>query len=227
MKKMIVLTLAALVCCTACFVQAQEPKEGEGKELKLNKVNYVSAASIQFKKELGVPFPGLLTLGVRIEQAAKDSDPVGLIAAGLELKAAETAAGKTAANYKADDVIKRGFNAATLRGDVAELKGVKALLPDKAEAIDKAIKAAEASDGEEPRGNIYLTVINHHDETLHIYADERFVASVGKLNWKKKGETFRIHVHHPVCVEVRCADDGEILWEVHEVSSGYYTAHIH
>ncbi|GHT41026.1 hypothetical protein FACS189454_00070 [Planctomycetales bacterium] len=223
MKKMIVFTLAALACCANCFVQAQEPKEGEGTELKLNKVNYVSAASIPFKKELGVAFPGLLTIGTRIELAAKDSDPVGLIAAGLELKAAETAAGKTAANYKADDVIKRGFNAAILRSDVTELKGVKALLPDKAEAIDKAIKAAEASKGEEPRGNVVVTVVNHHGECLNVFFDEQLVGHVEAY----RKQTFRKHTHHPICVEVRCESDGSIEWERHDVINGYWTAHIH
>ncbi|GHT43939.1 hypothetical protein FACS189454_00090 [Planctomycetales bacterium] len=162
MKKMIVLTLAAFVCCANCFANAQEAKENEGKEIKLTKVNYISATLIPFKKELGIAFPGLLTLGTRIELAARDNDPVALIAAGLELKAAETAAGKTAANYKADDVIKRGIELAMERNEVTELKGVKSLLPDN-ETIAKALKVAEASKDESARATP-LTLKKHAEK---------------------------------------------------------------
>ncbi|GHT41030.1 hypothetical protein FACS189443_2220 [Planctomycetales bacterium] len=211
----------------------QENAADLGQELKLAQVNYISAVSIPFKKELGVPFPGLLTLGVRIELAARDNDPVGLIATGLELKAAETAAGKTAANYKADDVIKRGFDMAVLRSDVTELKGVKALLPDKAETIDKAIKVAEARKNEETRTPPRtIFVENYLDERLAFVVDGRIVGYVepSQNQIKKPNHSnrrkFTFHIPAPVDIEIRSADDGRILWEHRDVGYGSFFVRI-
>lgn len=204
MKKMIVLSLVAVLFCAAGNLIGQEAKEGT--EIKLEKVNYVSAATINFKKELGIPLPGLLTIGVRIEQTAKDLDPVGLVAAGLELKAAETAAGKTASNYKADDVIKRGLDLAVERGVVVELKAVKALLPGQAETLDKAVKVAEASKGESTRANVYFNVHNRHDECLNLYFSGKYVGHSEDGTTKQ----FRVHFHRPGWFEARCDDDGSV-----------------
>jgi hypothetical protein len=162
MKKMIVFILAALVCCTTCFVNAQEPKENE-ELVPLKRINYVSARTVDFNKELGVPFAGLLTLGTRIETAAKDLDPVSLAAAGLELKAAETAAGKTA-SYTSQKVLDRAVQIAVDRARPAELKAVKALLPEKAAEFDKLLTVLKRSEDETARGTLFVRVRNIGDE---------------------------------------------------------------
>ncbi|MDR2763225.1 MAG: hypothetical protein LBB88_11520 [Planctomycetaceae bacterium] len=210
MKKMIVSSLIAALFCVASTLNAQEAKEEAVKEIKLTKVNYVSAAKIDFKKELGVAFPGLLSLGVRIEQAAKDLDPVGLVAAGLELKAAESAAGKTAAQYKADDVIKRGLDLALLRGEQSELKALKSLLPDNAEKLDKAIKVAEAAKNETDRAtNWYVTIVNRHGEDVDVVVDGRNKGTI-RAN---RIRTIHVHIHDCVWLRVLCSDDGDVIRE--------------
>ena len=205
MKKMLVMSLVTVLFCAVGSLVAQEAKESESTEIKLEKVDYVSAATVDFKKELGVAFPGLLTLGVRVEQAAKDLDPVGLAAAGLELKAYETAAGKTAANYKADDVIERAVDLAVAREVVAELIALKALLPAQAEALDKAVKVAEASKGETKRDhkNYFIRFQNRHGEGVRVTFNGRFLGVVPD-GWT---QTYRIHIHDCGWLRVYCDDD--------------------
>src|SRR5262245_48681024 len=54
------------------------------------------AASIQFNKELGLPYKSLTTLGSRIDTARRGHDPVSLAHAASELSVAEKVSGKQA-----------------------------------------------------------------------------------------------------------------------------------
>src|SRR5689334_6602017 len=64
-----------------------------------------AAATVDFRKALGVPFEGLTTIGARIEQARTASDPVCLAVLATELGVAEKVSGKKA-SLTSDEVMK-------------------------------------------------------------------------------------------------------------------------
>jgi hypothetical protein len=104
----------------------------------------LSAATVCFAKELGLSFPSLSTLGVRIEEAKKQADPVGLAVCARELMAAEKASGKFAA-IKSEKLMKEAIDLVKLRSNSAELKAVAELAgqASKKELMGQAVKAEE------------------------------------------------------------------------------------
>src|SRR5262249_32277740 len=85
----------------ACVVLAETPQKDdpatEDREVVSSKVAHrPAAASVNFGKELGLPFPSLGTLGARIGAARKAADPVALAHAASELAVAEKVSGKKA-----------------------------------------------------------------------------------------------------------------------------------
>jgi hypothetical protein len=56
----------------------------------------VAAAAVNFRQQLGLPFPSLGTLGTRIDAARRAHDPVSLANTSSELAVAEKVAGKKA-----------------------------------------------------------------------------------------------------------------------------------
>lgn len=107
-------------------------------DVKMNTVNSTSAASIDFAQELGLHFPGLTSLGSRIQTAINSSAPVELAACGLELKAAETAAERTAA-IPSSLVLAKAAEMAITRLVPEELKAMKVLIPEKSSDFDNAL----------------------------------------------------------------------------------------
>jgi len=206
MKKTICTTLMALVLLGfASTLQAQETKQApEGaKELKLEKVDYVPATTVNFPKELGVKFSGLVTLGARIETALLNCDPVELAACGLELKAAEVASGKTAA-CTSEKILEKAFEIATLRSDVSELKAVKTLLPEKAKELDASLALMENSSEKlagASRGFNTLHVDNESHSHLFVYINHRNVGCVHEHEHADFGSG--MCPHSTVCVEIK------------------------
>src|SRR5689334_18864141 len=94
--------LALLGCLAlACFVPAEQPKPADpasqDKQVDSSKaVRRKPAASVNFRKELGLPFATLGTLGSRIDAARRAPDPVALAHAANELAVAEKVSGKQA-----------------------------------------------------------------------------------------------------------------------------------
>jgi hypothetical protein len=82
-----------------------------------------AASSINFRKELKLPFPSLSTLGARIEAARRAPDPVALAHAANELSTAEKVSGKTASLTSAM-LIKESAELAALRKQEAELNAI-------------------------------------------------------------------------------------------------------
>lgn len=82
-----------------------------------------SASSINFRKELGLPFASLSTLGSRIEAARRTPDPVALAHAASELAVAEKVSGKTA-SLTSSQVMQESAELASLRKQEAELQAV-------------------------------------------------------------------------------------------------------
>jgi hypothetical protein len=163
---------------------ADEPKKLEAKSSP-----YSPASTVDFAKELALPFPSLATLGARLEAARKSGDAVDLAAAALELRAAEKVADKKA-KVTSDDVAKEAAALAKAHRSSAELKAVAILLKDDdaAKEIATAVKAAVKEEDEETkafkagekgkgiRGN--LTVKNGTAYTMDVYVNGRNVGWV-------------------------------------------------
>lgn len=169
------LTLAiAVFGCSAWAADAQAPKE-----VKAERINYESAAAIDFGKELKLPFEALSSLGYRIEQSRRAADPVGLASSATELAVAEKVSGKKT-SLTADSLWKEALELAKLRNRSLELKALRLMTSDGAtgksldELADKAAKieadeAAASRSGERSRGvrNVLL-VQNAFDHPFHI-----------------------------------------------------------
>jgi uncharacterized protein (TIGR03000 family) len=82
------------------------------------------AASISFGKALNLPFPGLATLGARIDAARRAPDPVALAHAANELATAERVSRKQA-SLTSRELILESAELAKLRRQVAELRAVQ------------------------------------------------------------------------------------------------------
>jgi uncharacterized protein (TIGR03000 family) len=82
------------------------------------------AATIDFRKQLGLPFGSLATLGSRIDTARRDHDPVTLANAASELAVAENVAGKRA-SLTSTVLLKEAAQLAKLRKEAVELQAVE------------------------------------------------------------------------------------------------------
>jgi len=82
-----------------------------------------AAASVNFRKELGLPFQSLSTLGSRIDTARRASDPVALAHTASELAVAEKVSGKQAKVTSAA-LLNESAQLAKLRKQAAELQAV-------------------------------------------------------------------------------------------------------
>src|SRR5262249_9832483 len=98
-----------------------KPKDKQVVDTKATK--RPSAGAVNFKKELGLPYPSLGTLGSRIEAARRAPDPVGLAHAASELHVAEKVSGKQA-SLTSQAVLQEAAELAQLRKQVTELKAV-------------------------------------------------------------------------------------------------------
>jgi hypothetical protein len=83
----------------------------------------IPATSVQFRKDLNLPYPSLGTLGSRIDAARRAGDPVTLANAASELLTAEKVSGKTA-GLTSKQVLREAAELAGLRRQEAELKAV-------------------------------------------------------------------------------------------------------
>jgi hypothetical protein len=105
--------LAVFSCLAlACFVLAAQPAAedpaAQDKEVVDSKVSRrPSAASVNFRKELNLPFATLGTLGPCIAAARRHADPVALAHAASELAVAEKVSGKKASLTSATSFRKR------------------------------------------------------------------------------------------------------------------------
>ncbi len=109
------------------FFQADEPKKAdpadEKQVIKTKPTKVIPAASVKFRKDLGLPFASLGTLGTRIDAARRSGDPVTLAHAASELATAEKVSGKTA-SLTSTQLIAESAELAAVRKQEAELKGV-------------------------------------------------------------------------------------------------------
>ena len=90
-----------VVCLCASALPAEEPKKDtpagdDNQVVKTKPTKGTPAVSVKFRKDLGLPFASLGTLGSRIDAARRAGDPVTLAHAASELAVAEKVSGKTA-----------------------------------------------------------------------------------------------------------------------------------
>jgi uncharacterized protein (TIGR03000 family) len=99
----------------------QTPKDQQVINSKATK--RTAATSVNFRKQLGLSYASLTTLGSRIDAAHKAGDPVALAHAANELYVAEQVSGKQA-SVTSGAVLKEAAELAKLRRQVAELQAV-------------------------------------------------------------------------------------------------------
>jgi hypothetical protein len=110
-----------LVILALPLVAADPPKDEQVVSSKATQ--RPAASSVNFRKDLNLPFPSLGTLGSRIETAQRAGDPVGLAHAASELATAEKVSGKTA-SVTSSQVAKEAAELAKLRRQEAELQAL-------------------------------------------------------------------------------------------------------
>jgi hypothetical protein len=115
--------LSFVVPCKADDTQKNDQSAQDQQVVSSKGVTRPSAAAVNFRKELGLPFPSLNTLGARITAARRAGDPVALAHAASELAVAEKVSGKTA-TMTSRQVLSESAQLARLRKRAAELEAV-------------------------------------------------------------------------------------------------------
>src|SRR5262249_39524235 len=149
--------------------------------------------SVNFRKELKLPFDSLSTLGSRIDAARRKPDPVALAHAANELATAEKVSGKKA-SLSSKELAKEAAELAGLRKQEAELNAVlhvneqMMMEQDNITKIKNDIAAAKAqveADKEainsklEPTWKPRKVVVNNYTtEYLDIYVNGHYKAQV-------------------------------------------------
>jgi hypothetical protein len=151
---------------------AAEDKEVVGSKATARSV----ASSVNFRKELGLPFASLGTLGSRIEAARRAPDPVALAHAASELAVAEKVSGKTG-SLTSKQVIQEAAELASLRKQEAELRAVLQVsnqvqfAEDRVASLKEQIALAQAAAkadreafqrNEEPKSTPRQVVVNNY-----------------------------------------------------------------
>jgi hypothetical protein len=122
--------LALVFLALVSFVLADQAKkddkakkdEPEDKQVVSSKATKrTPASSVNFRKDLNLPFDSLGTLGSRIEAARRKPDPVALAHTASELHVAEKVSGKTT-SVTSKQLLKEAGELAAMRRQAAELK---------------------------------------------------------------------------------------------------------
>jgi len=181
----------------------QDKNKGDGADAKIEQ--HIAATAIDFRVELGLDFPSLVSLGGRIEQCRTiNPDPVGLAAAAYELGVAEKVSGKTA-KITSEALLKEAAELAKIRNDSKELKATMHFIADekakeeletaalRAEKAEKE-KAELAKSGAQTRGvHNELIVKNISRQWIKIYYNGRYVGRVEPL----RDNFFRVYDDSP------------------------------
>jgi hypothetical protein len=150
----------------------QPPKEGaaQDKQVVTSKATPRPAPStVNFRKELNLPFDSLSTLGSRIEAAERKPDPVALAHAANELAVAEKVSGKTA-SITSKQLAQEAAQLAAMRRQEKELQAV--------------LQVSQQMAMEEQ--NIKLTQDALASTRAQIKADKEAVAQNQEPTWKPR-----------------------------------------
>ncbi len=163
-----------------------DPAAADKEKIDSKPTKRTPAATIKFRKELGLPLATLNSLGSRIDAARRAHDPVALANAAGELNVAEKASGKKA-SLLAKELIKESAELAAMRRQEKELWAVTTTAQqisdtDSTLATLKEIlaqaKASAAADSEairmnqEPTWKPRTVVVNNYtDQYLDIWCN--------------------------------------------------------
>jgi hypothetical protein len=190
-----VFSCLGLACCALAAQPAAEGAAAQDKEVVDSKVvRRPSAASVNFRKELNLPFATLGTLGPCIAAARRHPDPVALAHVASELAVAEKVSGKKASLTSAT-LIKEAAQLAALRRQQAELEAtlavsqqiaaqkenIELLNQSIALAKQQAKSATEAIQrNEEPTWAPRTVVVNNYTaQYLDVYVNGNLKGNVG------------------------------------------------
>lgn len=187
------LALASLVSLVPAEQAKQDPPADDQEVVKSKATKAPAAASVNFRKELKLPFDSLATLGSRIDAARRKPDPVALAHAANELGIAEKVSGKTA-SVTSKQLAKEATELAALRRQLNELNAVAAVnqqmaveeenivLMKRAIAEAKATAEQEKRDFEanlEPTWKPRKVVVNNYTtEYLDVYVNGNYKTQV-------------------------------------------------
>ena len=100
-----------------------EPMVEDQEEVSSKAQPRLAAASVNFRKELGLPFQTLRTLGSRVDAARRAHDPVAMVNMASELDTAEKVAGKKA-SITSSALMNEAAELAALRRQESEMQAV-------------------------------------------------------------------------------------------------------
>jgi hypothetical protein len=121
------LGILGLVSALVADPPKKEPANPDDKEVVESKpVKQTPAATVNFRKQLNLPFKTLATLGARIDAARHAQDPVALAHAASELAVSEKISEKKA-NLTSSAVFAEAAELARLRRQAAELQALLAV----------------------------------------------------------------------------------------------------
>ncbi len=138
-----------------------DPAAADKEKIDSKATRRTTAASVKFRKELGLPLATLNSLGSRIDAARRAHDPVALANAASELSIAEKASGKKA-SLLSKELIQESAQLAAMRRQEKELWAVTTTAQQVADTDDTVAtlkkilaeaKAQTAADSEAIRMN--------------------------------------------------------------------------
>jgi hypothetical protein len=191
--------LSLLWCVSVATLPAADPDKKsdapEDKQVVTSKATPRPAvSSINFRKELDLPFDSLGSLGSRIESARRKPDPVALAHAASELSTAEKVSGKSA-SYTSKQAMQEAAQLAALRKQEAELRAtlnvanqiqteddtlvlLKKQL-DIAQAQTKADKSFLKTNTEPTNAPRKIVINNYTTDSIDFYVNGNFKTKVG------------------------------------------------
>jgi hypothetical protein len=171
----------------------QDPTANDEQVVKSKATPTPAASSINFRKELKLPFDSLTTLGSRIDAARRKPDPVALAHCANELATAEKVSGKTA-SITSKQLAKEAAELAGMRRQEKELQAVlnvnqqMMMEENNITSIKKDIAATQAQINEdkraiesnqEPTWKPRKVVVNNYTtEYLDIYVNGHYKVQV-------------------------------------------------
>ena len=180
------------------ILPADTPKKsaptGDDKQVVDSKATpRTAAASVNFRQQLGLPFPSLGTLGTRVDAARRAHDPVSLANASSELAVAEKVAGKKAA-VTSSQLFKESVELAKMRRKEKELQALVkvanqvevqedniALLRDSLRLAKEDVqqKELQAAQNKEPTWAPRTVVINNYTtQYIDLYVNGNYKTQV-------------------------------------------------
>jgi hypothetical protein len=156
-------------------------------EAKSDAVAYVSPVTIDFQAELGVSYPTLASLGLRIDEAYREVRPVELLLAARDLELFEKIAEKKAEKITpqqlrliAIDMLLGGNSAKDLKASLLLVDDPDVQKKLKATLVEVEDQLAAAEEGEAERGIANrLYVHNRTPRTVRVRVDWRQLGYVG------------------------------------------------